>query len=82
MAHAAAINIGRRPTFYEETGILLVEAHLVDFDGDLYGEQARVRIAERLRGEVRFDSIDALKHQLGIDVEHTRAICARREPGR
>lgn len=81
-AHAAAINIGRRPTFYEESGLLLVEAHLIDFDGDLYDEQARVRIAERLRGEVRFDSIDALKGQLSIDVEHTRAICSARAPGR
>jgi riboflavin kinase/FMN adenylyltransferase len=79
--HASAINIGRRPTFYEENGLLLVEAHLIDFDGDLYGEQARVRIAARLRGEVRFDGIEALKHQLVIDVEHTRAICAAREPG-
>jgi riboflavin kinase/FMN adenylyltransferase len=80
-AHAAAINIGRRPTFYEENGLLLVEAHLIDFDGDLYGEEARVRIAARLRGEVRFDSIDALKHQLGIDVAHTRQILATRERG-
>jgi riboflavin kinase/FMN adenylyltransferase len=79
--HAAAINIGRRPTFYEESGLLLVEAHLIDFDGDLYGEQARVRIAARLRGEVKFESIDALKQQLAIDVEHTRAIDAARKPG-
>ena len=79
--HPSAINIGRRPTFYEESGLLLVEAHLIDFDGDLYGEQARVRIAARLRGEVRFDGIDALKQQLVIDVEHTRAICAARQPG-
>jgi riboflavin kinase/FMN adenylyltransferase len=79
--HAAAINIGRRPTFYEESGLLLVEAHLLDFDGDLYGEQARVRIAARLRGEVRFDGIETLKHQLGIDVAHTREILAPREPG-
>jgi riboflavin kinase/FMN adenylyltransferase len=80
-SHPAAINIGRRPTFYEETGLLLVEAHLIDFDGDLYGESARVRIAARLRGEVRFDGIDALKRQLAIDVEHTREICATRDPG-
>jgi riboflavin kinase/FMN adenylyltransferase len=79
--HAAAINIGRRPTFYEESGLLLVEAHLLDFDDDLYGEQARVRIAARLRGEVRFESIDALKHQLVIDVQHTREIVATRTPG-
>jgi riboflavin kinase / FMN adenylyltransferase len=80
--HAAAINIGRRPTFYEESGLLLVEAHLIDFDGDLYGEQARVRIAARLRGEVRFDGIEALKRQLVLDVEHTRELLATREPGR
>jgi riboflavin kinase / FMN adenylyltransferase len=81
VAHPAAVNIGRRPTFYEENGLLLVEAHLIDFDGDLYGEQARVRIAARLRGEVRFDSIDALTHQLRIDVEHTREVLAVRPPG-
>jgi riboflavin kinase / FMN adenylyltransferase len=79
--HAAAVNIGRRPTFYAENGLLLVEAHLIDFDGDLYGEQARVRIAARLRGEVRFDGIDALKRQLAIDVEHTRELLATRTSG-
>jgi riboflavin kinase/FMN adenylyltransferase len=79
--HAAAVNIGRRPTFYEESGLLLVEAHLIDFDGDLYGEQARVRIAARLRGEVRFDGIDALKQQLALDVEHTRDLLSQRPPG-
>jgi riboflavin kinase/FMN adenylyltransferase len=79
--HASAINIGRRPTFYEESGLLLVEAHLIDFDGDLYDEQARVRIAARLRGEVRFDGIDALKRQLEIDVEHTRTLLGSRTPG-
>jgi riboflavin kinase/FMN adenylyltransferase len=79
--HPAAINIGRRPTFYEESGLLLVEAHLIDFDGDLYGEQARVRIAARLRGEIRFDGIDALKRQLVLDVEQSRALLAARPLG-
>ena len=53
--HAAAISLGRRPTFYEEAHASLLEAHLLDFDGDLYGEPARVRFVARLRGEVRFD---------------------------
>jgi riboflavin kinase/FMN adenylyltransferase len=74
--HACAINIGRRPTFYDETGLLLVEAHLIDFDGDLYGQDARVRVVRRLRDEVRFDGIDALASQLRIDVAQARAVLA------
>jgi riboflavin kinase/FMN adenylyltransferase len=72
--HAAAINIGRRPTFYAENGLLLVEAHLLDFDGDLYGEHGRVRIEKWLRGETRFGSIDDLAAQLRRDVEKTRTL--------
>ena len=53
--HPTAISLGRRPTFYEEAHASLLEAHLLDFDGDLYGEPAEVRFVARLRGEVRFD---------------------------
>jgi riboflavin kinase/FMN adenylyltransferase len=74
VAHKCAINIGRRPTFYDETGLLLVEAHLLDFDGDLYGQLGSVRVAQRLRDEVRFDGIDALAAQLEIDVAQTREV--------
>ncbi|MDQ1374983.1 MAG: riboflavin kinase / adenylyltransferase, partial [Actinomycetota bacterium] len=70
--HAAAISLGRRPTFYAEGGDLLLEAYLLDFDGDLYGERAKVRFVTRLRGEQRFDSVDALIAQMGQDVEATR----------
>jgi riboflavin kinase/FMN adenylyltransferase len=70
--HAAAISLGRRPTFYEEGGDLLLEAYLLDFAGDLYGEPAKVRFVARLRGEQRFDSVDALIAQMGLDVEATR----------
>ncbi|HEY9557207.1 MAG TPA: bifunctional riboflavin kinase/FAD synthetase [Acidimicrobiales bacterium] len=73
-AHASAINIGRRPTFYDENGLLLVEAHLIDFDGDLYGEHARVQVIQRLREEVRFSGVDALAEQLRSDVEHARSV--------
>lgn len=67
----AAINIGRRPTFYENAETSLVEAHLVGFRGDLYGEAVRLRFVERLRGELRFDGIDELRSQLEVDVRDT-----------
>ncbi len=70
----AAINIGRRPTFYDENGLLLVEAHLLDFDDDLYGERPRVRFFQRLRDEVRFDGLDSLIAQLNKDVQTTREL--------
>jgi riboflavin kinase/FMN adenylyltransferase len=70
--HPCAINLGRRPTFYEHADHSLLEAHLVDFHGDLYGEPARVRFAAFLRSERKFDGIDALVAQLKHDVEHTR----------
>ncbi len=66
--HPAAVNIGKRPTFYDNAERSLVEAHLIDFTGDLYGEVARVRFVERLRGEQRFDGIDAIAAQLQLDV--------------
>ena len=71
--HAAAISIGRRPTFYPEGGPLMVEAYLLDFTGDLYGERAHVRFVSRLRGEERFESTDALVAQMNQDVEAARA---------
>ena len=73
-ARPAAISVGRRPTFYEDAQPL-VEAFLLDFEGDLYGRTARVSFLERLRGEVRFDSVEALIAQMGRDVEATRRAC-------
>lgn len=64
----AAVNIGKRPTFYQNAEHSLLEAHLIGFDGDLYGEQARVQLVRQLRSEQRFDGIDALKAQLQRDV--------------
>ena len=72
--HPAAISLGRRPTFYEHADSSLLEAYLLDFDGDLYGEEARVRFVRRLRGEVKFDSVDALVEQMGRDVDQARTI--------
>jgi riboflavin kinase/FMN adenylyltransferase len=71
--HAAAISLGRRPTFYPEGGARLLEAYLLDFDGELYGERARVRFVSRLRGEERFETTEALVAQMNKDVEAARA---------
>ncbi len=71
--HPTAINVGVRPTFETGRG-LLVEAHLLDFDGDLYGQTLRIAFLERLRGEKRFDSVDELVAQMQRDVEDARRI--------
>ena len=71
--HPTAINVGVRPTFETGRG-LIVEAHLLDFDGDLYGQTLRIAFLERLRGEKRFDSVDELVAQMQRDVEDARRI--------
>jgi riboflavin kinase / FMN adenylyltransferase len=73
--HPAAVNVGVRPTFETGRG-LLVEAHLIDFEGDLYGQTLRIAFLERLRGEKRFESVEALVEQMHRDVENAREICA------
>jgi riboflavin kinase/FMN adenylyltransferase len=67
--HPAAVSVGRRPTFYQPgTASVLVEAYLLGFDGDLYGERSRVSFVERLRGEQKFGSVDDLIAQMHRDV--------------
>ena len=73
--HAAAVNVGVRPTFETGRG-LLVEAHLIDWSGDLYGRTIRIAFLERLRGEKRFDSVDALVDQMWADVALAREIAS------
>ncbi|MBV9413774.1 MAG: bifunctional riboflavin kinase/FAD synthetase [Solirubrobacterales bacterium] len=71
----AAVSIGVRPTF--GTGrALLVEAFLLDWDGDLYDQELRIDFIARLRGERRFDSAEALIAQMRLDVEQTRELCS------
>jgi riboflavin kinase / FMN adenylyltransferase len=72
----AAISLGRRPTFYEEADLSLLEAYLLDFDADLYGHTAAVRFRDRIRGQERFASVDDLVEQMGRDVADTRARAA------
>jgi riboflavin kinase/FMN adenylyltransferase len=72
--HRAAISLGRRPTFYDEAHASLLEAHLLDFAGELYGEPARVRFVQRLRGEERFASSEALVAQIQADCDDARRV--------
>jgi len=77
--HEAAISLGRRPTFYADAEKSLLEAYLLDFSGDLYGEEGMVEFVARLRDEIRFDGPDAVHHlteQMARDVADTRQVLA------
>jgi riboflavin kinase / FMN adenylyltransferase len=74
--YPAAVNVGVRPMFETGRG-LLVEAHLIGFEGDIYGETLRIAFLERLRGEKRFDSVDELVAQMNRDVEDAKRIAER-----
>jgi len=68
--HAAATNVGVRPTV---DGLsLTVEAHILDFDRDIYGEQVRLEFVRRIRPEMKFPGLDALKAQILVDTETVR----------
>ena len=71
-----AISLGRRPTFYEHAETSLLEAFVLDFGGDLYGQAVKVRFVDRIRGEERFDSAEALAAQIRRDVEAVRGVLA------
>jgi riboflavin kinase/FMN adenylyltransferase len=71
----AAVNVGVRPTFVTGRGEL-IEAYILDFDGDLYGQQLRLDFLARLRGERRFQSANELVEQMRLDVRHARELAA------
>ena len=79
--YGGAANVGRRPTIGAD--IELLEAHLFDFEGDLYGKHLRVALIERLRPEAKFADLDALRAQIGEDCRVARRILAasERRPG-
>jgi riboflavin kinase/FMN adenylyltransferase len=75
--YPSVTNVGVRPTFEEantDRGQVTVEAHLFDFEQDLYGRRLRLEFVQRLRDERRFESLDALKAQIGADCAQTRAL--------
>ncbi len=71
--HPAAISVGRRPHYYE-AGERLLEAHLLDFDGDLYGEKICVVMGKLVRAQRGFRSEDELVEQIASDVETVRSL--------
>lgn len=68
---AAVTNVGTRPTVNNGTNVT-VEAYLLDYSGDLYGQTLRLEYHRKLRGEIRFDSLEELKAQISQDIESTR----------
>jgi riboflavin kinase / FMN adenylyltransferase len=73
--HPAAVNVGTRPTFDSDLGVL-IETFLIDFSGDLYGQTLRVAFVEKLRDEVAYEGVEPLVKQMTLDVEEARRICA------
>ncbi|HEY3345153.1 MAG TPA: bifunctional riboflavin kinase/FAD synthetase [Anaerolineaceae bacterium] len=72
--HAAVTNIGVRPTFTPGETVQHVEAHLLDVHQDMYGRMMRLEFIERLRGEQRFSSVDALLDQIQADIRQAKGI--------
>jgi riboflavin kinase/FMN adenylyltransferase len=70
----AAISLGRRPQVYEDQPYRLLEVHLIDWQGDLYDEVAKVRFVARLRDESKFESVDALLEQMHRDCAEARQL--------
>ena len=73
----AAVNIGTRPTFESSDQRSHVEAHILDYSGDLYSQKIAVEFIARLRGEQRFQNIEDLINQIHADINQTRVIIAR-----
>lgn len=72
--YPAAIHIGPRPTVERDATI---EAHLLGYEGDLYAKPMQLHILQRLRGLTRFDNLEALTHQIALDVDQTRQLAER-----
>ncbi len=74
--HLAATNVGVRPTVNGHA--VTVEAHLLDFDADIYGRTLRLEFIDRIRPEMKFAGLDALKAQIAADVAQVRQLMASR----
>jgi riboflavin kinase/FMN adenylyltransferase len=73
---AAVANVGVRPTFRDDQGFL-AEAHLIDFEGDLYGRRVELAFRHRLRSEQKFPDVEALREQIARDVAEARRRIAK-----
>lgn len=75
MRHPVMVNIGHRPTVDMPDAPLSIEAHIIDFEGNIYNQQITLHLLERLRSEMRFPSIEALRQRLCADAQAARSIC-------
>lgn len=73
----AAVYIGHRPTFYDDQAMTLLEVHVLDFVGDLYGAEVSVELSHRIRPDARFASVDELANQLRNDCDRARQLLER-----
>ncbi len=71
---AAAVSVGTNPTFSPEGGGVTIEAHLLDFTGDLYGTRLRLAFEHHLRDERRFPGVDELMAEIAKDIARTREL--------
>ena len=76
--YSGVVNIGFNPTFDRDT--LSVEAHIFDFDEALYGSEIEVAFVERIRGEIRFESAEALVAQIKQDIENAKTLLEKHTP--
>ncbi len=76
LEYAGAINVGIRPQFYDEAPRPLVEAYILDFSRDIYGEDVRLEFVARLRPELKFSSVSGLIDQMHKDVDRVRELLA------
>jgi riboflavin kinase / FMN adenylyltransferase len=72
--HRAVVNLGYRPTLRAPVRGLQVEAHLLDFDGNLYGQEMEITFVEKLREEQKFPSPEALVRQIASDIDRARQV--------
>ena len=77
----AVTNIGFRPTFEDELRVPVVEAHLLDYEGELYGKEIKLEFVDRLRDEMRFSGPGALLVQIELDIRHARSLLEERRLG-
>jgi riboflavin kinase/FMN adenylyltransferase len=78
----AAVNIGINPTFTPDKKTPNLEAHILDFNGDLYGQELKLEIVEYLRQELKFNSVETLLERIHADIAQTREILSRRSASR
>jgi len=72
--YPSVVNVGHRPTFYEEGALQTIETHIMDFSKEIYGKKIKIHFIERLRPEIKFDDVDPLMAQIKYDIINAKEI--------